>query len=103
MRHAPDEFLWLDSGPGDDVAQDSVFIQSNPDQTTTVLVPDAGRGTVWKSGAHQLAKLRFQLKNPAVKPVFHIRLADSIVERDGAPRAIKTLDAVVFGPDTVAR
>jgi hypothetical protein len=50
-------------------------------------------------GLYGLAKLQFRLKSPAVKPVFHIRLADSTVVLDGAPEAMKTLDAVVFGPD----
>jgi CHAT domain-containing protein len=101
VLHDPDEFLLLDNGPGQNVAPNSVFVQTNTGNTATILVRDAGSGSDWMPGLYELAKLRFRLMNPAAKPVFQIRLADSTVVLDGAPQAMKTLDAVVFGPDLV--
>jgi len=101
VLHDPDEFVLLDSGPGQNVAHDSVFFKPNAGKTA-ILVRDASRGGDWMPGLYALAKLRFQLKNPAAKPVFQVRLADSTVVLDGVSQAMKTLDAVVFGPDPVA-
>lgn len=97
VQHEAAEFDILGNDPGQHVLASSYFIQTNAGQPTVVLVQNASQGNTWLSGEHELAKLRFRLKNPASKPLFHIPLVSASVERNGTLQDLQTLNATVFG------
>jgi hypothetical protein len=97
-----DDFLLLDYGPGQNVAEDSVFRQKRRGNKASILIKDASRGGEWSPGSCQLAWLQFRFKNPSAKPIFHVRMSDSSIVVNGADQPIKTLDAVVFGTNRAA-
>jgi CHAT domain-containing protein len=97
VQHDLAEFDIIDDAPGRDVLPDSVFVQRNPGKPIVVLVQNASQGAEWSSGEHELAKLKFRLKDPTSKPMFYIQLVEAKVNRNGASQDYKMLNAVVFG------
>jgi hypothetical protein len=93
----PAEFDLAEHAPGPHAPAGSVFLQTVAGAPTTVLVRNASAGAVLQPGEYELVKLRFRLRTAEARPLFHIKLADATVVRDGVPGPFRKLDAVVFG------
>jgi hypothetical protein len=97
VKHDPVVFDLIGNAPGANVLPESVFVQSNADQSTVVLIQNASQGVGWQSGEKELATLKFRLKNPASKPFFYIPLASAKVNQNGVTKDFQTLNAAIFG------
>jgi hypothetical protein len=96
VAHDPADFQFLGGGPGADAPPGAVFVQSNAGAPTVLLVQNASQGTTWAPGEYELARLRYQLVGSSSKPLYYVNLQTADVEANGASKAFRTLNAVVF-------
>lgn len=97
IRHDSAVFTLTGNSSGANVAANSVFLQPNNSDQTNILIRNASSGGVWNPGEYELAKLKFRLSDPALKPIFHIVVFDAVVNKNGASQPFQTLNAVIFG------
>jgi CHAT domain len=63
-----------------------------------VFVQNASANNQWNAGEHQLALVKFRLKNAAAKTLFRIPLSNISAVRDGGVTSgLRALHAIVFG------
>ena len=88
---------YVDRLAGKDVPEDSIFLQQNAGQLSSIMVRNASQGQTWPSNEYELCKLRFKVKNPNNKPLLYISITGAQVERNGQTEQLQTLNATVFG------